>query len=120
MPPERRNRTRQWIACLTATASYWALSTASALANSTEDLRDPFMFEPLPHAVAAPAPRPLQTLVGILWDAAHPLAIIGDQTVGVGDTVSGWQVTRIQQNGVEIQRGDRHELLAPGSSIPSD
>ncbi len=84
-----------------------------------ESVRDPFVFGPRSDA-AVHVTSGAQVLVGILWDAAHPLAILGDQTVGVGDTVSGWQVTGIQQNGVEIQRGDRRQLLAPGSSIPSD
>ena len=119
MPPDIAGCARRWVAILTVGASAWALSSASAPAFSAENVRDPFVFGPRPDAVAHVTSAE-QVLVGILWDAAHPLAIIGDQTVGVGDTVSGWQVTGIQQNGVEIQRGDRHELLAPGSSIPSD
>ncbi len=82
-----------------------------------EELRDPFVFGSRSDAAA---PSSGQTLVGILWDAAHPLAIIGDQTVGVGDTVSGWQVVQIRQNGVEMKRGDEHALLTPGNSLPQD
>ena len=119
MRPDIVSCAKRWATLLTVGASVWVLSITSAPASSMENVRDPFVFGPRSDA-AVHVTSAEQVLVGILWDAAHPLAIIGDQTVGVGDTVSGWQVTGIQQNGVEIQRGDRRELLAPGSSMPSD
>lgn len=83
------------------------------------ELRDPFVFGPR-SGTEAPTPSAGYILVGIFWDAAHPLAIVGDQTVGVGDVISDWRVVKIEQNGIELQRGDRREFLAPGSSIPLD
>ncbi len=58
--------------------------------------------------------------MGILWDATKPLAIVGDEPVGVGDLVGGWQVVEIRQNGIVVQRQDRREAVAIGSSIPGD
>jgi len=83
------------------------------------ELRDPFVFGPRSNTTTA-APSSSHILVGILWDATHPLAILGDQTVGVGDVISDWRVVKIEQNGIELQRGDRREFLIPGSSLPRD
>ncbi len=79
--------------------------------------RDPFVFGPRSPVAAQPA---APTLDGILWDTRRPLAIIGEQTAGVGDTVSGWEVVEIQQHGVVLQRGGRREVVAPGHPIPSE
>ena len=84
-----------------------------------ETLRDPFTFSPQEEpetAVVAPA----VVLMGVLWDAARPLAIVGDQEVGVGDQVADWQVVEIQENGMIVQRGDRREAVSIGSRLPSD
>ena len=81
-----------------------------------ETLRDPFVFGPRESG----SEQPGAALMGVLWDATHPLAIVGEQTVGVGDRVGGWQVVEIQENGIVIQRDDRREFISTGNSIPSD
>ena len=81
-----------------------------------ETLRDPFVFGPRESG----SEQPGAALMGVLWDATHPLAIVGEQTVGVGDRVGGWQVVEIQENGIVIQRDDRRETVAIGNSLPTD
>lgn len=44
-------------------------------------------------------------LSGILWDAAHPIAIINGSTVSVGDAVDGFQVLDIQPDHVTLTDG---------------
>jgi len=85
-------------------------------AVEAETLRDPFTFGPregAPEAASA-------VLMGVLWDAAHPLAIVGNQTAGLGDRVGGWEIVKIQENGIVIQRGDRLETVTTGSPLPAD
>ena len=45
-------------------------------------------------------------LTGILWDPAKPLAIINGNTVGIGDSLEGFQVTSILQNRVTVTDGN--------------
>ena len=96
--------------CLVLSASF--MSSLQA-----EELRDPFTFGPRAGEVQH-AQQP--TLVGILWDATHPLAIIGEEMVGVGAVVSGWRIVEIKQEGIVIQRDDHRELLAPGTPLPNN
>ena len=87
-----------------------------SLGVRAEEPRDPFMFGPRdgqPQSAST-------TLVGVLWDPTHPLAIVGEQMIGVGDRIGGWQVVQIQPDGIVIQRDERRELLTPGNAIPSD
>jgi hypothetical protein len=84
---------------------------------AAEESRDPFVFGPSPDA---PAQSAADALTGILWDATNPLAIVGGEPVGVGASVAGWQVVRIQRDGIEVQRGDRREFITPGSGLPQD
>lgn len=84
---------------------------------AAEALRDPFVFGPRSDA---PAQSANNVLTGILWDATNPLAIVGSEPVSVGASVMGWQVVRIQHDGIEVQRGDRREFITPGSSLPQD
>ena len=87
-----------------------------ALRVRAEELRDPFMFGPrVGHTESASA-----TLVGVLWDPTHPLAIVGEQTIVVGDRIGGWQVVQIQPDGIVIQRDETRRLITPGNAIPSD
>lgn len=44
-------------------------------------------------------------LSGILWDAAHPLAIMNGAPVSVGDTVDGFQVLDIAPDRVTLSDG---------------
>ena len=82
-----------------------------------EELRDPFVFGPRTgEATAQTGP----TLVGVLWDATHPLAIIGDETVKVGDPIAEWRVVEIKADSVTIERGERRVVLHPGDGLPRD
>lgn len=54
---------------------------------------------------AAPVEQPLQ-LQGIIFNAAHPLAIVNGKAVGVGDRVNGFQVKQILQSSIVLQRSD--------------
>ena len=82
-----------------------------------QELRDPFTFGASGSTVEHPA-QP--TLIGVLWDVRQPLAMIGDDTVGVGDTIAGWNVIDIQQDGVTLQRDGRSVVLIPGTPLPPD
>ena len=84
---------------------------------AAEELRDPFVFGPRSDA---PAQSASGVLTGILWDATNPLAMVGNEPMGVGASVMGWQVVRIQHDGVEVQRDGRREFITPGSSLPQD
>jgi hypothetical protein len=48
----------------------------------------------------------LPKVQGIIFNAAHPLAIVNGQTVNVGDRVGNYQVKQITQNNVVFQRLD--------------
>lgn len=82
----------------------------------SDDLRDPFVFGPREDAARQTGPA----LIGILWDATRPLAIVGDEMVGVGDTIAGWTVVQIQEGGMVIRRDDRQEVITPGNALPAD
>ena len=79
--------------------------------------RDPFTFGPKAEELIKPASP---VLIGVLWDASHPLAMVGEQTVAVGDRVADWQVVEIRQDGIMIQRGERRTLITPGDAIPGN
>ena len=90
------------------------LSVVCTLQGHAEEWRDPFTFGPRRDVVEPTG----FILLGVLWDATHPVAIIGEETVGVGDSVAGWQVIEIQQNGIMVQRSERKEFITPGESLP--
>lgn len=86
----------------------WLSSQAQA-----QELRDPFVFGPRSGSQAGAA-----MLIGVLWDATKPLAIVGEATVQVGDVVDGWRVVEIRQDGIVLEQGARQEFIAPGTLIP--
>ncbi|MBI2495959.1 MAG: hypothetical protein HYY59_00375 [Candidatus Omnitrophica bacterium] len=88
--------------------------------RAEEELRDPFTFGPRVEAVTKVVKPAGPVLMGILWDATRPLAIVGEETVAAGDTVAGWRVVRILEGHIVIQRGERRETMTPGGSIPLD
>ena len=101
----------------------WCVVVSSSLLSaarhgqvSAAESRDPFMFGPRAEGAAPSGP----ILVGVLWDASQPLAIVGEETVGVGGRIAGWQVMQIQPDGIVIQREDRREFLTPGTPFPLD
>lgn len=83
---------------------------------NAEELRDPFVFGPRAGTAAQTEP----TLVGVLWDAARPLAIIGEETVGIGDAIAEWRVVDIKPDSITLERGDRRETLYPGDPLPTE
>ncbi len=93
------------------------LSATGAFAAQAEELRDPFVFGSRTDEAATSAGP---TLIGILWDVAHPLAMIGEETVGVGNTIGAWRVVDIKPDEITLQRGDRREILHPGDGLPRD
>jgi len=81
---------------------------------SAEELRDPFTFGPRTGEQRRASP----ILVGILWDATYPLAMIGEREVTVGESVGDWQVVEIKPDGMTLQRGDQQEIVHPGEVFP--
>lgn len=45
-------------------------------------------------------------LKGIIWSATEPLALVNDQTLGVGESVGGWKVLRIERERVVLGGAD--------------
>lgn len=78
-----------------------------------EELRDPFVF-----GSQGDAPAPGAVLIGVLWDASNPLAMVGEETVRVGDLLEGWRVVEIRQDGIMLEQGGRQEFIEPGATIP--
>jgi hypothetical protein len=55
---------------------------------------------------AAGAAEQLPKVQGIIFNAAHPLAIVNSKAVNVGDRVGDFQVKQIMKNSVVFQRLD--------------
>ena len=81
-----------------------------------EAVRDPFMFGPQEGAHAQAS----NVLAGVLWDTAHPLAMIGNRELAVGDAIAGWTIGTIRADAIVIQRDTRRETVPTGSAIPSE
>ena len=79
-----------------------------------EELRDPFTFGPRTSATSQSRPM----LIGILWDATHPLAIVGEQTVAVGEMLESWQIIAIEPDGIRLQRGQQQQVVTTGHPLP--
>ena len=92
------------------------LHTIDAAAAQKEELRDPFVFGPR----ETPDHHAELVVIGVLWDAAHPLAMVGEATVGVGDQIGDWRVIKIQHDGILIEQGERRKLITTGMAIPED
>ena len=92
------------------------LHAINVAAAQKEELRDPFVFGPRD----ASDHHAALMLIGVLWDTAHPLAMVGDTTVGVGDQIGDWHVIKIQHDGILIEQGERRKLITTGMAIPED
>jgi hypothetical protein len=79
-----------------------------------ETTRDPFTFGPRAGEVEAPE----RVLIGVSWDAEHPIVIVGDQTLRLGDYVGDWKIVAIEQHGMAIERDGRRVFLEPGGRVP--
>ncbi len=99
-----------------AVSAFWiALGAAGQAAVQAVEERDPFVFGPRAGSVESVRP----VLTGVLWDASHPLAMVGESTVAVGDKVADWRIVEIRPNGIVIQSGELRKVIAPGDSIPA-
>ncbi len=84
--------------------------------GEAEELRDPFMFGPRAETSA----QSRAVLLGILWDATHPLAIVGDQMVAIGDHLGEWRVVEIHPDQIVLERAGRRESVIIGQPLPTD
>ena len=89
---------------------FWLLVTGVY----AETLRDPFTFGPRASEVEAPE----SVLIGVSWDAEQPLAIVGDQTLRLGDYIADWKIVAIEKHGMAIERDGRRVFLEPGGRVP--
>ena len=88
----------------------------AAADETAKEWRDPFTFGPRNETVLTGG----QILAGVLWDANKPLAMIGQNTVGVGDFIGGWQVVEIHQDGIVVQSGQQRASVSVGGMVPSN
>ena len=94
----------------------WRFDQAAAENESAKEWRDPFTFGSRAEQVQLGG----QVLGGVLWDATHPLAMIGQGAVGVGDFVGSWQVVEIRQDGVVVQSGQQRTFVSVGGMVPTN
>ena len=82
-----------------------------------EEARDPFMFGAQREGAHAQAAN---VLAGVLWDEAHPLAMVAGRELAVGDAIAGWTIAVIRPDAIVIERGQRRETVSIGSPIPAE
>ena len=95
--------------------SAYCLVLSASVAVHAETLRDPFTFGPQAREVEAPE----RVLIGVSWDEEQPLAIVGDQTLRLGDYVADWKIVAIEKHGMAIERDGRRVFLEPGGRVPT-
>ncbi|MBI3996881.1 MAG: hypothetical protein HY352_04410 [Candidatus Omnitrophica bacterium] len=81
-----------------------------------QEARDPFMFGAQEGAQTQAA----NVLAGVLWDEAHPLAMVAGRELTIGDTIAGWTIAVIRPDAIVIERGRRRETVPTGGAIPSE
>lgn len=91
------------------------VSTAAA-DQAAKEWRDPFTFGSRSDSVSTGG----QVLTGVLWDASKPLAIIGQNMVGVGDFIGSRQVVEIRQDGIVVESAQQRIFVSVGSMVPSN
>ena len=64
----------------------------------------------LPESSPAPKPAPLK-LQGILFDPAHPAAMIGGRTLFIGDKLGEWRVVAISRESATLVNAGQTNLL---------
>jgi hypothetical protein len=69
--------------------------------------RNPFA----PKKVIVAAPPPELILHGIVWYGGEPKAMINEEIVGIGDTISSRTVILIDQAGVTLSDGTKEYIL---------
>ena len=73
-------------------------------------------------AAAAPAkqgPR-LQSVLIARQPGGRHLAVIDGETLRIGDSYQGARVTRIEQNEVELSRGNARQVLKLNAAVPAN
>jgi hypothetical protein len=82
-------------------------------------LRDPFrrsgMASATGSAVTSPARSrrpPALRCSAVMLGGGRPLALLNDETAGIGDRVRGWEVAHISARGVRLRRGGEEQFLA--------
>jgi len=101
-------RERAWAAVLLAACAVAVAATVTAAE------RDPFEFGPTTQRSSTGG----LALIGIVHDQTRALAVIGDQTLRVGDEVAGWRILAIDADAVTIKREAQQLILTPGMSVP--
>lgn len=75
-------------------------------------------FNPVFDKIAKPKQETL-TVNGIVWDKEHPMVIINNEIIGVGDKIDGNTVVEIKENSVILNDGMRDFELGLGQKINS-
>jgi hypothetical protein len=88
------------------------ISTASA--DTTEWGRDPFVQPAKSKQVVSRMER--LTLSAISGSPANPLAVINGKILGIGESISGWQIKRISPRSVQLQRNGQNRTLSIGGN----
>ena len=87
-----------------------------------QDLRDPFGYlisfeeeaeEEGPLDFEEGVEVPTLSVEGMIWGGKIPLAIINEQVVGVGDTIEGFKVLKIEKQGVTLLRKGKAYIVKP-------
>jgi len=90
-----------------------ALSAKTGLEsiNIDEHLARPWGIDPFRIKHQAPAQRQAKQmnwiLTGIVYNSSAPLAFINKKTVGIGDTIDGAKVVKIEKKQVSLQHDGR-------------
>ena len=87
---------------------------------SAKELRDPFEFAPWRDDVTHISKDSGPPLIGVLWGEKDPLAIVGEETVAVGDRIGGWQIVTIEQDAIVVERGGYRQTVRLGQRLPGN
>ena len=87
-----------------------AASVSSATASVPDSLPPGTTVPSAPEAPPAPKPAPPR-LQGILFDPAHPAAMISGRTLFIGDKLGEWRVIAISQGSATLVKAGQTNLL---------
>jgi MSHA biogenesis protein MshK len=107
--------------CLFAGAN---LAAAQALQDPTRPpanliARQTGAFDTAAAAPAKKAPR-LQSVLIARQPGGRHVAVIDGETLRIGDSYQGARVTRIEQNEVELSRGNARQVLKLNAAMPAN
>jgi len=72
---------------------------------------NPFGFDDSAPPSEPVSETPLPELTGILWHGANPIAILGNESGGVGEVIADATILSIQPQRVVVQRGSQRRVL---------